>query len=36
MNIKELGFECVDYIDLAQDRDKRLAVVYAVVNLQVT
>ena len=32
---KGLGREIVDCIDLAEDRDKRWAVVYTVVNLRV-
>ena len=36
MDVKEIGWEGVDWIDLAQDRDKWQAVVNTVKNLQVT
>jgi hypothetical protein len=35
MDIREIGLGGVDWIRLAQDRDRRRAVVSAVVNLRV-
>jgi hypothetical protein len=35
MDLREVGWEGVDWIDLAQDRDRWLALVYVVMNLQV-
>ena len=35
MDFQEVGLEGMDWIDLAQDRDRWLAVVNAVINLQV-
>jgi hypothetical protein len=35
MNLKELGWGCMDWIELAQDRDRWRAVVNAVMNLWV-
>ena len=35
MDVKEMGWEGVDWMDLAQDRDKLWAVVNMVMNLQV-
>jgi hypothetical protein len=35
MDLREIGFEGVDWIRLAQDRDRWRAVVSAVMNLQV-
>ena len=35
MDLQELGWGCMDWIDLAQDRDRWLAVVIAVTNLRV-
>jgi len=35
MYLKELGWECMDWIHLAQDRDRWLALVNAVMNLHV-
>jgi hypothetical protein len=35
MNIREIGLEGVDWIRLAQDRDRWRAVVNAVMNLRV-
>jgi hypothetical protein len=35
MFLKEVGWDEVDCIHLAQDRDKRLAVVNTVMNLQI-
>jgi len=34
MCLKEMGWEDVDWVHLAPDRDKRLAVVYTVINGQ--
>jgi hypothetical protein len=33
MDLQEVGWEGVDWIDMAQDRDRRRAVVNAVMNL---
>jgi hypothetical protein len=35
MDPREVGWEGMDWIDLAQDRNKRRAVVNAVMNLRV-
>jgi hypothetical protein len=35
MDIREIGWEGVDWIHLAQDRDQSRAVVNTVMNLQV-
>ena len=35
MDPQEVGFGGMDWIDLAQDRDRRRALVNAVMNLQV-
>jgi hypothetical protein len=35
-DLKEIGFECVDWIDVAQDKDKLQAVVNMVMHLQAT
>jgi hypothetical protein len=35
MYIQEVGWWCIDWIDLAQDRDRWRAFVTAVMNLQV-
>jgi hypothetical protein len=35
MNLQEVGWRGMDWIDLAQDRDRRWAAVNAVMNLQV-
>jgi hypothetical protein len=34
--LKEIGWEGVDWIDLAQDRDQRRALVNTAMNLQVS
>jgi hypothetical protein len=36
MDLGEIGWGCVDWIGLTQDRDKWRALVKAVMNLQVT
>jgi hypothetical protein len=36
MNLREIGFGSVDWIQLAQDRDRWRAVVSAVMNLRVS
>jgi hypothetical protein len=33
MDLQEVGWECVDWIDMAQDRDRWRALVNAVMNL---
>jgi hypothetical protein len=35
MNLRETGWNSMDWIDLAQDRDQRRALVNAVMNLRV-
>jgi hypothetical protein len=35
MDLREIGLGCVDWIRLAQDRDRWRAVVSAVINLRV-
>jgi len=35
MDIQEVGYGSVDWIDLVQDRDIRRALVYVVLNLRV-
>jgi hypothetical protein len=35
MNLREIGWDGMDWIDLAQDRDQWRALVNAVMNLQV-
>jgi hypothetical protein len=35
MDLREIGFRDVDWIDLAQDRDRRRALVNTVMNLRV-
>jgi hypothetical protein len=35
MDLREMGCGCMDWIDLAQDRDRLRALVNTVVNLQV-
>jgi len=35
MNLQEVGYGGIDWIDLAQDRDRRRAVVNAVMNIWV-
>jgi hypothetical protein len=35
MDLREIGFEGVDWIHLAQDRDRWRALVNTVLNLQV-
>jgi hypothetical protein len=35
MDLREVGWGGVDWIDLAQDRDKWRALVYTVMNLRV-
>jgi hypothetical protein len=35
MNIREIGGDGVDWIDMAQDRDQWRALVYTVLNLRV-
>ena len=35
MGLKELGWESMDWVDMAQDRERRWALVNAVMNLRV-
>ena len=35
MDLREVGYGCVDWMDLAQDRDRWRALVSAVMNLRV-
>jgi hypothetical protein len=35
MDLREIGWDSMDWIDLAQDRDKRRALVNTVMNLRV-
>jgi len=35
MDLQEVGWECRDWIDMAQDRDRWRALVNAVMNLRV-
>jgi len=35
MDLRDIGWDCVDWKHLAQDRDQRRAVVNTVMNLQV-
>jgi hypothetical protein len=35
MDLREIGFDCKEWIDLAQDRDKWRALVNTVMNLRV-
>jgi hypothetical protein len=35
MELRELGWDCIDWIDLAQDRDQWRALVNAVINLRI-
>jgi hypothetical protein len=35
MNLREIGWDGMDWIDLAQDRDQLRALVNAVMNLRV-
>jgi hypothetical protein len=36
MNLREIGWDGMDWIDLAQDRDQWRALVNTVMNLQVS
>jgi hypothetical protein len=35
MDLQEVGWGCMDWIDMAQDRDRWLALVSAVMNFRV-
>jgi hypothetical protein len=35
MDLREIGWDCVDWVDLAQDRDQWRALVNTVLNLRV-
>jgi hypothetical protein len=35
MDLREIGWDGMDWIDLAQDRDQRRALVNAVMNLRI-
>jgi hypothetical protein len=35
MDLRKVGWEGIDWIDLAQDRDRWRALVYKVMNLRV-
>jgi hypothetical protein len=35
IDLREIGWECMDWIDLAQDRDQWRALVNTVMNLRV-
>jgi hypothetical protein len=35
MNLREIGWDSMDWTDLAQDRDQWMALVNAVINLRV-
>jgi hypothetical protein len=35
MDLREIGWDCMDWIDLDQDRDQRWALVNTVMNLRV-
>jgi hypothetical protein len=35
MNLREIGWDVMDWIDLAQGRDQRMTLVNTVMNLQV-
>jgi hypothetical protein len=35
MNLREIGWEGVDWVDLAQDKDQWRALVHTVMNLRV-
>jgi hypothetical protein len=35
MDLREVGFGCVDWMELAQDRDRWRALVSAVMNIRV-
>jgi hypothetical protein len=35
MDLREIGWDCVDWLDLAQDRDQWRALVNTVMNLRV-
>jgi hypothetical protein len=36
MDLREIGWDGMDWIDLAQDRDQRRALVHTVMNLRVS
>jgi hypothetical protein len=35
MDLREIGWDCIDWIDVAQDRDQWRALVNMLINLQV-